>query len=343
MRKRYQAPRKHLAFRLVLVVLVILAAIGLYKYQQYHHFISTPVQPGSGEELIFTVQKGESLKNTALSLQQKGLILDQDSFVWYGRLEGLDKQIKSGRFPLGPGMDTTQIYQVITSNEQRQEIVTIPEGSTILEIDAILAELSLINPAEFAQAAGNFDAYDRYAFLDRKQQQKLVHPLEGYLFPDTYYVSALNFSPEEFLTMLLNTFQKKALPVLATSAHSLAETVIVASMIEKEANRDQDRPLIAGIIWKRLAENWVLGIDATLLYLKNDRTITYQDLQEDSPYNTRKNSGLPPGPICNPGLASIQAAAQPENSPYYFYLTNRDGDMVYAVNNEEHNRNKSQL
>jgi UPF0755 protein len=240
-------------------------------------------------------------------------------------------------------MDTRKIYQVITSNEQRQEIVTIPEGSTIQEIDAILAELSLINPEEFVKAAGNFDAYDQYPFLNRDQQQKLVHPLEGYLFPDTYYVSALNFRPEEFLTMLLNTFQKKALPVLATSAQPLAETVIVASMIEKEANRDQDRPLIAGIIWKRLSENWVLGIDATLLYLKNDRTITYQDLQEDSPYNTRKNSGLPPGPICNPGLASIQAAAQPENSPYYFYLTNRDGDMVYAVSNEEHNRNKSQL
>lgn len=342
MRKRYR-PHHHRLLKVTLAVLLIFVIIGFYKYQQYNHLISTPAKPGSAEEMIFTIKKGESLKNIASALQQDGLILDQESFNWYGRLEGLDKEVKSGRFPLGPGMTAKEIYQTLTSNAQRQEVVTIPEGSTVPDIDRILSELSLITPGELNQAANSFDSYDKYAFLNREKQSSLTHPLEGYLFPDTYYVSALNFSPEEFLSMLLNTFQQKALPVLQTSSRPLAETVIVASMIEKEANRDPDRPIIAGIIWKRLAEDWVLGIDATLLYLKNDRTITYQDLQEDSPYNTRKNPGLPPGPICNPGLASLQAAAQPENSPYYFYLTNRSGDMVYAVSNEEHNRNKSQL
>ncbi len=166
--------------------------------------------------------------------------------------------------------------------------------------------------------------------------------MEGYLFPDTYFVSASNFSNDNFLSLLLNTFESKALPVISSSSRPSEQVIIVAAMIEKEANQSKDRPIISGIIWKRLDEQWLLGIDATLLYLEDDREIDYYDLQKDTPYNTRLNPGLPPGPIANPGLASIKAAAQPEESEYYFYLTSRDGEMKYAVNDSEHVRNKNQ-
>lgn len=342
MRKR-QKPRKHLLAKIVLAGLMAMAIFGFYKYQQYNYLISTPVDANNQEETIFTINKGDNLKIIAAHLSENDLILDQDSFGWYGRLGGLDKTVKTGRFPLKPSLTTPEIYQIITSNDVRQEIVTIPEGSTIQDIDRILVELSLIQPEEFTQVTQNFESFTKYSFLDQQKLADLPHPLEGYLFPDTYYVAINNFSSEEFLSLLLNTFQKKAVPVLTKSTRSLTDTVIVASMIEKEANRDPDRPIIADIIWKRLDENWVLGIDATLLYLKNDREIDYQDLQEDSPYNTRKNGGLPPGPICNPGLASLEAATNPQDTPYYFYLTTKDGEMAYAVSNEEHNRNKSLL
>ena len=342
MRHRNKA-KKHLLIKVILGITLILAIFGVYKYQQYNYLISTPVDPANREELIFTIKKGDSLKTIAGQLSEENLILDRDSFNWYGKLSGLDKKVKTGRFPLAKSLNTQEIYQVITSNDVRQEVVTIPEGSTIGDIDRILVELSLIQPEEFTKTTNNFQNWEKYSFLAQERMTGLPHPLEGYMFPDTYFVSTNNFSSEEFLSLLLNTFEKKAIPVLQDSSRPLADTVIVASMIEKEANRDQDRPIISGIIWKRLEESWVLGIDATLLYLKNDRVIDYQDLQEDSPYNTRKNAGLPPGPICNPGLESLSAAAKPESTPYYFYLTTGKGDMVYATTNEEHNRNKSLL
>ncbi len=314
---------------------------GGYKYLQYDYFISTPVNPDSQEETIFTIKKGANIKSIAANLYTQKLILDQDSFSWYGRLSGQDKAVKTGRFGLKASMNSKDILKVITSNDTRQAVVTIPEGSTVQDIDGILANLELGKAGDFIQAVKDFDDYEKYSFLKRSEQSQLVHPLEGYLFPDTYYANASNFSEQNFISLLLNTFENKALPVIQSSSRPVAEIINVAAMVEKEANRDADRPIVAGIIWKRLDEGWLLGIDATLLYLKNDREIDYQDLQEDTPYNTRKKAGLPPGPISNPGLASIKAAAQPENTPYYYYLTSKDGDMVYATTDAEHVSNKN--
>lgn len=122
---------------------------------------------------------------------------------------------------------------------------------------------------------------------------------------------------------------------------SLHEVITMASIVEMEVRTTDDRPIVAGILWKRLDSGWMIGADATLLYLKEDRSIDYQDLQEESPYNTRKNAGLPPGPIGNPGIKAILATLTPEESPYFFYLTTLDtGEVIYAVTNEEHNANK---
>ncbi len=326
----------------LLAVLVIAAVLFLgYKFQQFNYFISTPVDAGNNEEIIFTIKKGENIKTVAANLYEKKLILDLDSFIWYGKLNNLDTSVKSGRFGLNQTENSKEIYQIITSNENRQAVVTIPEGSTIQDIDQILANLELGKSGDFIQAVKDFDNYSKYPFLNKEKQMGLVHPLEGYLFPDTYYVSASSFSEVEFISMLLNTFSKKALPVIQQSGRPTEEVVNVAAMVEKEANRDQDRPIVAGIIWKRLDGGWMLGIDATLLYLKNDREIDYQDLQENTPYNTRNQKGLPPGPIANPGLASIQAAANPSDTPYYYYLTSKDGVMVYAETDAEHVSNKN--
>lgn len=339
MRKRQQ---KKSGFKTILGILVIVGlAFGIYKYQQYNYFINTPVDPENIEETIFTIKKGDNLKKIALSLEEENLILDKDSFSWYGRLNGLDKEIKTGRFPLLSSQTTPEIYDTIISNRTREEIVTIPEGSTIKDIDKILEKLQLTQAGEFLATTNNFNNYSKYGFLNREKLEKLPHPLEGYLFPDTYFVSASNFSSESFLSLLLNTFEKKAIPVITGSDRPGEEVLIVASMIEKEANKDVDRPIIGGIIWKRLDEGWLLGIDATLLYLKDDREIDYFDLREDTPYNTRLNGGLPPGPIANPGLASIKAAAQPKESEYYYYLTSRDGEMIYSKTDSEHVTNKN--
>jgi peptidoglycan lytic transglycosylase G len=341
MRRRYKQ-KKSSVLKILVLLIIIAGIVGIYKYQQYNYLIAILIDPENTEEVIFTIKKGENLKTIANNLEEKGLILDYDSFNWYGRLNGLDKQLKTGRFPVSASLNTPEIFEIIISNKTREELVTLPEGSTIVDIDNILTNLSLIQSGEFLQTTQSFENYSKYSFLNKETQSQLPHPLEGYLFPDTYFVSASNFSNDNFLSLLLNTFESKALPVISSSSRPSEQVIIVAAMIEKEANQSKDRPIISGIIWKRLDEQWLLGIDATLLYLEDDREIDYYDLQKDTPYNTRLNPGLPPGPIANPGLASIKAAAQPEESEYYFYLTSRDGEMKYAVNDSEHVRNKNQ-
>lgn len=339
MRKRYS--KNHGIKRLLLIFFVFGIVAVLYFYNQYNYQISTPVNPGNTEEIIITVKKGDSIKTIASTLYQKNLILGEDNFKLYGRLNNLDKQVKTGRFPLSSGMTVPEIFTALNSEEQREVVLTIPEGYTIGEIDDLLVENSLIQPGEYIKATDNFNKWEKYSFLNEEKQKNLIHPLEGFLFPDTYYVSATNFYPENLIDLQLLTFKQKVIPEVMDSNRQIEEIINVAAMVEEEANRTKDRPIIAGIIWKRLDENWQLGIDATLLYLKKDRDITFEDLQEDSPYNTRKNIGLPPGPITNPGLASIKAAAFPESSEYYYYLTSKDGDMIYARNNQEHVNNKA--
>ncbi len=141
---------------------------------------------------------------------------------------------------------------------------------------------------------------------------------------------------------MLNNFKNK-LSTELTKKHQrpLHDYIIMASIIEKEVRSKKDKKIVSGILWKRIKNNWTLGADATLLYKKDNNIITYKDLQTDSKYNTRKNLGLPPTPISNPGLDSILSAIYPEESPYFFYLTTLDtGKVIYAKTNEEHNLNK---
>lgn len=340
MYRRKKVSKNHHWITYLLIIIVIPVAIFIYKYQQYQYYINTPVNPQNTEEQVFVINKGENLKAIAKKLKEENLILNADSFSLFTKLNKLDTKIKTGRFPLSQSFNAEQILSTITSNTVRQVIVTIPEGSTIQNIDTILTNLDLINPGEFINTADNFELWDKYSYLNKEILSKRPHPLEGYLFPDTYYVSADHFTNEDFITQLLNNFQKKVLPQIKDSNKNLDQIINIAAMVEKEVNQDSDRPLVAGIIWKRLEENWPLGIDATLLYEKDNREITYQDLQTDTPYNTRLHTGLPLGPIANPGLASILGTITPQESQYYFYLTSKDGEMIYSTNNAEHNINK---
>ncbi|MBD3270800.1 endolytic transglycosylase MltG [Candidatus Peregrinibacteria bacterium] len=335
--KRKYSNKKLKLFKLVLGLLGLVLIFAIYSINQYQIKLHTPVDKNSNKEVILTINKGDQTWEIANELNKNDLIQDEMTFKIYTRLNNIDKNIKTGRFALNKSMTIPEIVDVITSDNQKELIVTIPEGSTVYEIDQILSDQGLIEKNEFINAVNEFDNYEQYEFLNSNKKE-LIHPLEGYLFPDTYYVDANNFQNEALINKMLNNFEIKIADL--ESARDLEEIIIVASMIEEEANQNKDRPLISGIIWKRLDENWLLGIDATLLYLAEDRQITYQDLQEDSPYNTRKKLGLPPGPITNPGFASIEAAYYPEESEYYYYLTSKDGEMIYSKTDDEHNFNK---
>ncbi|MBD3327956.1 endolytic transglycosylase MltG [Candidatus Peregrinibacteria bacterium] len=343
MKSYYKRKKRQKRIKLILFFSIIFLFIAIFYYAKYEFTLSQPIDANDDQEINFIIKKGESLSSVAQNLQEKSLIADSFLFNVYARLNGLDTQIKSGRFHLSKSMNAKEIAETLINPETKEAVVTIPEGSTIIEIDQILTNNELIEKNQFVSAVNRFNEWDEYPFLNKAEMKNLAHPLEGYLFPDTYFVDANDFYSENLIQVMLNTFEEKAMPILNNKKdRSLQDTIIMASIIEKEVRTEKDIPIVSGILWKRLDENWFIGADATLLYLADDREITYYDLQEDSPYNTRNRLGLPPGPISNPGIESIEGAVYPEDSPYYYYLTTLDtGEVIYAETEAGHNKNKA--
>lgn len=273
--------------------------------------------------MLFIAESGEKTDEVAQSLKEQNLIRSKHAFTLFAKLRGLDKKIQHGRYRLNTNMNLAELLNAITDPEQTEIRVTIPEGFSVRDIDERLAEMGLIKAGEFAAAASS---------------------LEGYLFPDTYFVFNTNFDPENLIKKMQDNFLQKLTPdlleAIKNSNRTLAEIITAASIVEKEVKTEKDHPVVAGILWKRLDNGWPLQADATLLYGKAAPIITQKELAEDNPYNTRKNKGLPPTPIGNPGLATIRAAIFPEKTRYWFYLTDKEGNVHYAVTNEQHNENR---
>lgn len=339
----YKKRRKSSTFvKFLLLVFVILVAVGWYLFSQYQYFIETPTDPTDSSNISFIIDKGETINSIAANLYDEDLIMDEGAFKMYTRIGGYDRSVVSGRFILQKTQTVSEIVDIITDKTRTEIVLTVPEGFTVEDIDNELVKIGVISSGEFNTAVKDFNDYDKHSFLNKEAMKPLIYPLEGYLFPDTYYIDPINFYSENLIQLMLNNFETKLGDELNKDhGRDLTEIMIMASIVEKEVRTTDDIPIVAGILWKRFDEDWVIGADATLLYLKSDRTIEYKDLQEESDYNTRKNLGLTPGPISNPGIKSIMGTINPEDSPYYFYLTTLDtGEVIYARTNEEHNRNK---
>lgn len=284
------------------------------------------------EAQMIDIKKGATLSQVSEGLEEKGLVRSSTFFKIYVWISGDAENIQAGRFEIPAGAGYGGILEHITAQAILPSKITFPEGYTIKQMDALLVEKGFIQKGEFEKCA--------------KETCKGKN-LEGFLFPDTYFLDYGSFSVESFTDLLLNTFDKKVSQELQDdilkSGRTIQEIIIMASILEKEVRHEEDLEIVSGILWKRLDADWGLDADATLLYDRenNDRDITQKDLQSDSPYNTRKWRGLPPTPIGNPGLKTIMAALHPEKSEYWFYLSKSDGTMVYARTNEEHNQNKA--
>lgn len=203
--------------------------------------------------------------------------------------------------------------------------VTIPEGLSSADIAALYAR--------------TFDTFDAAGFLASVRNQKL----EGYLFPDTYLFLP-NATTLDIIKIMHDNFMQKTAPLtprVKSSGHSFADIIKMASILEKEA-RVEDMPMVAGILWKRLAIGMPLQVDSSFAYIngKTTSTLTTADLKIDSPYNSYTHRGLPPTPISNPGLDSLNAALNPTSSPYLYFLSDKKGNMHYAKTNEEQSANK---
>jgi UPF0755 protein len=305
-----------------------------------------PVDKNDAKEISFTVKKNTTLKEIANNLEDKNLIKSSLSFRIYGKLHGTAEKLIAGRFVLTKAMTTEEIANTLVDASKSEFIITIQEGLTIKDIEEKLIEMGLVKEGEFISAVKNFNGWQYYAFLDKNTLSKSPLPLEGYLYPDTYYLDPSDFKPNDLIYKALDNFEKKWETAIKENGtmlkkYSIPEIITMASIVEREVFGKNDRKIVAGILWKRLESGWMLGADATLLYEKNNNTITTQDLEKDSPYNTRKVKGLPPTPICNPDIEALSAALNPANTDYWFYLSAKDGTTIYSKTNDEHNANKA--
>jgi UPF0755 protein len=269
----------------------------------------------SAPEKIFEVKKGQGLFEIGENLEKEGLIKNRIFFDFYVLLIGKEKNLQAGKYFLSSSMNIPQITKKIISGDIAKIKVTIPEGFTVKEIEE---KLGIKLPGE---------------------------NLEGYLFPDTYYFP-LDITGEEVVKIMRENFEKKIAPYreeIEKNGKTIQEIIIMASLIEKEVKTKEEKELVSGILWKRLKAGVPLQVDATITYVTGKKTtkISLEDLQIDSPYNTYKYKGLPPSPICNPGLESILAALYPKESEYWYYLSTPDGKTLFFKTLEEHNLAKA--
>lgn len=324
----------------IMLTALVVVALGLMLGSGPVSSDKTPVR--------VTIAQGSSAKGVARVLSENRLIRSRIVFLMNCMMSGSSQKIKPGVYELNRTLSTPAIIRRLVAGDTVESWVTIPEGKTLREIADILQAKHLVDSTAFLDLAmTQGDEFSEYSFTDSPN-------LEGYLFPDTYLIER-GTTPEQVIRMMLGTFQAKAIVVcksdVARCAASrlgnigfnaaLQKVLTVASLVEREAKVPADRPKIAAVIWNRLAKGMKLEVDATVTYQlgqsrANKAKVYLSDLRKDTPYNTYLHAGLPPAPICNPGLASIRAALEPAAIDSLYYVAKRDGSHVFTKTLQEH-------
>ncbi len=289
---------------------------------------------GQGASQRFEINFGESVPTIGDHLQTAGLIRDHNAFVAYVNLHGLRRKIEAGIYSLAPTESTQTIAGLLSSGKTLTDRLVVPEGYTIAQIEQA-AKAFGIKPADFDAALA---APHANLFL-------ATHPAgvnyEGYLFPDSYQITPKTTAAQLVQTML-DTFgtqvDQSYLQAFAAEGLTLHQGLTLASIIEKEVSTPADRPIVAQIFLSRLRQGIMLGSDVTAVYASKLAGVPF-NVNLNSPYNTRVVRGLPPGPICNPGLAALNAAAHPASTNYLYFLAGKDGKIHYATTYAQHQAN----
>ncbi len=283
----------------------------------------------------FIVPRGTTLGDVSARLASAGILAHPVAFRILARLRNEEAGVQSGQFRFPAHQTSDEILQRLVSGSADALWVTFPEGFTARQIGARLAAGSLVTAA----------AFDRYAARTRLNVDGTwTRSLEGYLFPSTYLVP-VGAGPDRIARILTDQFFRELPANAASKARALGldvpQVITIASLIEREAKADDERPLMAGVYYNRLRAGMPLEVDATIEYVfpEHHTVITRRDLEIDSPYNTYRHTGLPPTPIANPGKASIDAAFAPVHSQYLYYVYKGNGHHAFAKTLEEHNAN----
>ena len=316
-----------LSFVCALVLIGTVAAYG-------HRALDLPIQETEIHHVV-DVPEGASFKEVANLLAQKGLIMSPSWFRLLGKFRDAERKIKPGEYDLHTAMRPAEILSTLVSGRVIRYSVMIPEGLTAHQIGRVLAETGIVKEADVTRLVAN-SAFIKSLGIEAPM-------LEGYLYPDTYYFPK-RAKAEEVVRAMVSRLRQVFTPEMQAQSAALgmteAQVLTLASIIEKETGQDAERPLISAVFHNRLRKGLPLQSDPTVIYgIPNfDGNLTRADLARPTPFNTYINPNLPPSPIANPGVKSIQAALNPASVNYLYFVSKNDGTHQFSATLDEHNR-----
>jgi len=335
-KKKLFGPSRIRTFLIVLFVLGLICTVT--PYYLYNNLLK-PVSIKNNTEQVVVIPKGASTSKIANILKSEKLIKSPEVFKFYCKQNHFDGKFKAGKYSLNQSMSVMDIVKELSSGNAKVGIIkiTIPEGFELRMIAKKVEESGLCTAANFLKAANSKD-YD-YSFV--RDMPKRKNQLEGYLFPDTYefYNDA---TPEDIVNRMLSRFAEVYNNNYKQQAEkrklTTDQVVIMASIIEREAKRDDERKVVSSVFYNRIKYSIRLQSCATIQYVLKERkaVLSFKDTHLDSPYNTYQNDGLPPGPIASPGLKSIEAALYPDKTDYLYFVARNDGSSVFTKTYAEH-------
>jgi peptidoglycan lytic transglycosylase G len=322
---------------LLLGVLLLVAVSGAALY-----FISTlddPYRGWTGDEVFVEVPSGAGPRAIERRLVEAGVVRDGITFRAALLLSGRARELKAGEYRFDRPIGATEVVDVIASGRVHKRLLTFREGLTIAEMARVFEERGFGTAQAFISAASNPSAI--------RDMDPDAPDLEGYLFPETYALPR-NTAAADLIALMVARFKTAFDEALRSAAReqglSVRQAVTLASLVEKETGREEERRLVAAVYRNRLKLGMGMFADPTVIFAlqkagKYDGTISRDDLQLDSPYNTYRHAGLPPGPIAAPGRASLEAAVRPADVRHLYFVSRNDGSHVFADTLEEHNKN----
>ncbi len=308
-----------------LVIVFLLAGFGLY-------FIR-PAEKGGKEQMV-VLKEGLTLTEVTVELKRRKIITNQSLFKLWARLLGYSSKIKAGEYRLSSNMAPLKIMEKLTKGAIITHAITIPEGFTKEQIAEILDIKGLVNKQQFLSLTDDPAVLKQYGIPGPS--------LEGYLYPDTYHF-ARGISASTAIGTMVKNFWNVFSPLKERAAHlgmKINDVITLASIVEKETGRPDERPTIASVFLNRLKRKMRLESDPTVIYGLADfnGNLRRKDLSKHTPYNTYVIRGLPPGPIANPGLEAIKAVLYPDKTDYLYFVSKNDGSHYFSKTLSEHNK-----
>ena len=320
--KKYRSP----IILLLSVILLTLLAASIFLAQM-------PAGDGSNVQMVDCV-KGASLSRAASDMERRGVIRSATALVWLARLKGVDSQVQAGTYRINDAMTPSEIIRKMVAGDVYGFRFAVPEGYSIYQLAELLHGRRIHSRADFLAAC-----------TDREIPREFGIPgvsVEGYLFPATYNITP-RMKPADTVRMMVRQFEKvcgsQVSPLFMKRDNTRHKLVTLASLVEKEAVEPNEQPVIASVFFNRLRKGMRLQSDPTAVYGVRSFAgkVTREDIRRPSPYNTYHISGLPPGPIGNPGTGALKAVIKPQNTSYFYFVARNDGTHFFSSTLDQHN------